>query len=755
MKKNRKNVNALPELTDTERRIVEGEYKTYIDGSLLYITLGSAIIILITQLYLLFFSDKQLFPSESTMLIKSRIILIFFSLFILLIKVIPVIKIRGIVQSYILLTGCTITSFMVLAITENHIDISLMWIYLSVFIGGIISSRAKWTILILTFLIPLYFLTVKFYTGNTILATTGLVLIYLLSFAGLSLLLKYYFSMLIEKQFYTKFIIKKLTEEKLQLEVEKRINNQKDEFLANTAHEIRTPLNGIIGLVENYLNDNSKDEKNLYIAMTAARRLSFLVNDIVDYSKLQYMQLKVERKSLAIKPLIDLTISLLSPLIINKSIKIRTKSISSDLCLLGDKNRILQILYNIVGNSIKYTNQGLITISAFKENDKVFISIEDTGIGIIEEKIDSVFENYTQAEENSVVSGSGIGLHITKKLVELQNGSINLVSTHGVGTTVTLSFDKANKSNNIINNVFTINGFIHELPFNADKPTIYVVDDDPLNLKTFQGFLKDLYNIKLFSSGESILEVVKNNETPDLIILDLILPDKSGVEVCREIRKRYNSHILPIIIITARSREGDLSMGLESGANEFLNKPVFINELRIRVKNLINLKISYKKNIESEQILSFIESLVELSVPNNVLSTENLLNLKLEKLSKILLKTNSSEVYKYMSKLVVLKENLKPHIVDNPLVGELTNQLTSIIHNKESFTSFVDRYKLTNNQANIVELLFDGEVLHERIAEKLNKSKTNIATTLRRIYDKIGVSNQTELLLNLKHIKFD
>lgn len=759
MLKKIENLNKFTDLTDSEVKIIEKEYSEYIDNSLAYITLGSGAILLIIQLYLMVIGDKILFPNLYQLLKLPRIILIASSVIVICFKVIPGIKVRGLIQSYILLLGCSVTSVLVLAITRSHPDISLMWIFLSVFVGGIITSRNKWTILAVTFIIPLYFLSVVHYQGVEGLSKAGLVVVYILSFGVLSLLLKYYFSNLIEKLFYSKFIIEKITNQNMALEVEKKINDQKDEFLANTAHEIRTPLNGIIGLVENYLMSENKDYNNLYTALTVSRRLSFLVNDIIDYSKLKHLQLKVENKSIPIKPLIDLTVSLLKPLTSNKDLKLKTFNISKDLYIMGDENRVLQILYNIVGNAIKYTEKGFITISLRANKEKVFIDIQDTGIGIPEENINSIFDNYLRIENNTAVRGTGIGLYVTKQLIKLQRGTIDVSSVVGEGSLFSMSFIRSKKKDQQQTEIATFSNdynFINdELPIVDGLPMIYIVDDDPINLKTFQNYLKENYNVRLFSNGRDLLKSINQNIQPDLILLDLILPDINGIDICTEIRKKYNSHILPIVIITARSKEGDLSKGLESGANEFLNKPVLIDELKTRVNNLIRLKNSYLKIIESEQIISFIEALVNITASEFVSNKDNILISNLDRLNSILSNIERDELDQYKNKVIQLSESLKPYIDSNDVIATLINQLTKIYSNKESFSSFIERYKITPNQADIIKLLFEGEVIHERIAQKLNKSPSNVGTTLRRVYDKVGVSNQAELLLNLKSIYID
>lgn len=749
-------LNSTTDLTDEEIKIIEREYSDYIDNALGYITLGSAAVLFIIQIYLFFRGDSQLFPDLYNLLKLPRVILIISSFVIISFKIIPGIKIRGLIQSYILLTGCTITSLLVIGITRRHPDISMMWLFLSVFIGGIITSRNRWTVLTITFLIPLYFLSVAYYQGVDSIRKSGLVVVYILSFGVLSLLLKYYFSNLIEKLFYSKYIIKKLTKQNMALEMENKINDQKDEFLANTAHEIRTPLNGIIGLIENYITSENRYDNDLYTALTTSRRLSLLVNDIIDYSKLKYLQLKVEKRSVPLGQLIDLTVSLLTPLTIHKDITIEADNIEKGLNILGDENRILQILYNIVGNGIKYTDKGSVSLNVRCEGERVYIEIRDTGRGIPEDKLGSIFENYSRVEGSEDIRGSGIGLYVTRQLAELQGGTIEVSSVLGKGTTFTISFIKSDKQENkdlkISKSEFIGSMTLEEIPYIPGKPVIYIVDDDPVNLKTFQDYLKSEYNIKLFANGNELLKEIKDNSPPDLILLDLILPDNSGVDICREIREKHNALTLPIVIVTARSREGDLTRGLESGANEFLNKPVLIDELKIRVSNLIELKKSHERITRGEQIVSFIEALVEITASDISLHNDDIFTSSLDRLHSILININRSELEIYKDKVTKLSGNLKPYIENNIAMEKLIKKLLAVYSEKESFSSFIERYNITPNQADIIRILFEGEVIHERIAEILGKSTSNIGTTLRRVYDKVGVSNQTELLLNLKSV---
>src|SRR6185503_6953773 len=220
----------------------------------------------------------------------------------------------------------------------------------------------------------------------------------------------------------------------------------KDEFLANTSHELRTPLNGIIGLADSMLDGatgplTQAQQKNLDLIVGSGRRLTGLVNDILDFSRLQHKDLQLQRKPVDVHAVAAIVVNLTKPLLAGKPLEL-TNQIPTGFPLAdADENRLQQILYNLVGNAIKFTYAGELTLSAQNDGDWLSISVTDTGIGIAPEKQQRIFEAFEQADGSvaRVYGGTGLGLSVTRRLVELHGGTIQVESELGKGSRFTFT----------------------------------------------------------------------------------------------------------------------------------------------------------------------------------------------------------------------------------------------------------------------------------------------------------------------------
>lgn len=235
-----------------------------------------------------------------------------------------------------------------------------------------------------------------------------------------------------------------IEEAKSREEALKRVDKLKDEFLANTSHELRTPLNGIIGLSESlYDRTSAQDQKeDLSMIISSGRRLASLVNDILDFSKLKNFDIEIQRKPVDIFSLTNIVIRINSPLIAGKSVTL-TNSIPSDIqAVFGDENRLQQILNNLIGNAIKFTESGEVIISAEQEEDVITVSVKDTGIGIPKNKHNVIFQEFQQADGSisREFAGTGLGLSISKRLAELHGGRMWFESELGKGSTFILPY---------------------------------------------------------------------------------------------------------------------------------------------------------------------------------------------------------------------------------------------------------------------------------------------------------------------------
>ncbi|MFK5969034.1 MAG: two-component regulator propeller domain-containing protein [Candidatus Marithrix sp.] len=415
----------------------------------------------------------------------------------------------------------------------------------------------------------------------------------------------------------------KLIAKQRELEYEKQLAIQlkaadrlKNEFLANTSHELRTPLNGIIGVAE-YLIDGSAGKinqdlhTNLTMIINSGQRLANLVNDILDFSQTEHINLQI--KPVNIHSITDTVLKLTQPLIGGKKLELLNSITPNTISIDVDENRFQQILYNLVGNAIKFTNTGTITVSAkiltSTSNPSVAITVKDTGIGIVPEKIDRIFVAFEQADGSTarIYGGTGLGLAVTKKLVELHGGTINVKSQFDIGseftftlpsvqsalrtesvndsnaTTLPLKLPKYLENNNLISSLSIANDSITNTDY------ILVVDDDPINRQVVVNHLiLHNYNIQQAESGFKALEYISKRK-PSLILLDIMMPQMSGYEVTKKIRETWRADELPIILLTAKNQIDDLVIGLESGANDYLTKPVSKKELLARIQTHLHI----------------------------------------------------------------------------------------------------------------------------------------------------------------------
>lgn len=364
----------------------------------------------------------------------------------------------------------------------------------------------------------------------------------------------------------------------------------KEAFLANMSHEIKTPLNAIYGFTEQILSGELKpeQERQLNIVKSSASYLTKLVNNILIYAKLQSGKTQLEitnfnlkKELLNIEELFRNQASLKGIQLIFKIDKNLPDIIKSDV------NKVKQVLFNILGNAIKFTNEGSVILeikfTGNKENNLLTIIASDTGIGIEEEKIPKLFNEFEQGDDKiyEKYGGTGLGLVITKQIVEQLNGKINLTSKAMVGTIVTISFPIESSTELLIKNEDNI---LHNPEIEVLKGTrILIVDDEEFNRLLLKSILKK-YDITIFEAvnGIEAIRVIKSQK-PDLVIMDIRMPEMNGIEATEEIRKFEKS--MPVLASTAALSEEKVAQCLHAGMNGFVFKPFIEKEL---LENLIN-----------------------------------------------------------------------------------------------------------------------------------------------------------------------
>lgn len=446
------------------------------------------------------------------------------------------------------------------------------------------------------------------------------------------------------------------------------VDKLKDEFLANTSHELRTPLNGIIGLTESLIDDPSaemSEKVRTYLKMIAGsgRRLSNLINDILDFSKIKNHGMELRLAPTNFANVCDAVCMLSQALADKKSVRLLNELPEDMPPVLADEDRLQQILYNLIGNAIKFTFTGHVKIFADWDEEFVTVYVEDTGIGIPEADLGSIFESFTQARGDAAreFEGTGLGLAVAKNLIELHGGNISVVSELNKGSTFRFTLkisdqpvahqqreaDSAVRLNAVVDVYGDSEGevVVTESP-NVDscKFHILVVDDDPINRQVLIGQLSlHNYHISEASNGQEAVERIKSDGTVDLVLLDVMMPRMTGYEAAMQIRAIKPVHELPIIFITAKHLASDLVAGFVAGGNDFLIKPVSKNELLSRTKtHLLLMDVTRNlENIVEERTNTLKEAQKSLETVDNIV---NLINQQssLEGLARILLKESAS-----------------------------------------------------------------------------------------------------------------